>query len=202
VAEIFSEMILGNAVSGKVCEPWLLWDAITTIIEATRPRTMKAVEEPTVAASRLEQFGLLSQPRESTHGEQQSQHGNRRQPGPAASHSISDIFWTIVSLVFLAFTAVRTLIFTIATSSSLPSRSKTWLQAQSPTQSEAVHASSNSLLSDDQRPILSMSVWTIAGRVLDLDIHMPWLSGLFSLSHHIAMFGPGRIGDTDGALDR
>ena len=26
VAEIFSDMILGNGVSGKACKPWLLWE--------------------------------------------------------------------------------------------------------------------------------------------------------------------------------
>jgi hypothetical protein len=202
VAEIFSEMILGNGVSGKACEPWLLWDAITTVIEALQPQTLKVVEEPAVAATRLEQFGLLSQRREPRFGGQQSQRGNLTSPGSAASHSISGIFWSIVSFAFLAFTAVRSIIYTIATASSLPSRSKTWLSTQSPAQSEVVDASEDSLPSDDQRPILSMSVWAMVGRILDLDIRMPWLSGLFSLSHHIAMYGPGRVGDTDGALDR
>ena len=199
VAEIFSEMILGNGVSGKACEPWLLWDAITTVIEALQPRTIKVVEEPTVAATRLEQFGLLSQSKESR---QSSQRGNLTSPGSAASASISGIFWSIVSFAFMASTAVRMLIYTVAASSSWPSRSKTWLSTQSSPQTDVVDASANSLPSDDQRPILSMSVWATAGRLLDLDMRMPWLSGLFALSHHIALYGPGRVGDTDGALDR
>jgi hypothetical protein len=202
VAEIFSEMILGNGVSGKACEPWLLWDAITTIIEALQPRTLKVVEKPTVAATRLEQFGLLSQRRESRSRGQQNQRGNLTSPGSAASHSISGIFWSIVSFMILASTAVRSLIYTFGTASSLPSRSKTLLSTQPPAQPDAVDASADSLPSDDQRPILSMSVWNMAGRILDLDVRTPWLSGLFSLSHHIAMYGPGRVGDTDGALDR
>jgi hypothetical protein len=202
VAEIFSDMILAKGVSGKACEPWLLWDAITTVIEALQPKTLKVVEVPTIAATRLEQFGLLSQSREFRQGQEQSQRGNLSRPGSAASQSISGGFWTIVSFVFLAFTAVRTLIYTVATSSSLPSRSKTWLVTQPPTQTEAVDAPSDSLLSDAQRPILSMSAWAMAGRILDLDIRMPWLSGLFSLSHHIAMCGPGMVADTDGVLDR
>jgi hypothetical protein len=202
VAEIFSEMILGNGVSDRACEPWLLWDAITTVIEAFQPQTLNDVEKPTIAASRLEQFGLLSQPRESRDGEREGQRGNLSYPGSAASQSISGIFWTIVSVAFLAFTAVRTVIYTIMTSSSSPPKSKTWLSTQSPTQTEALNPSSHSLLSDEQRPILSMSVWIMTGRILDLDIRMPWVSGLFSLSHHIAMYGPGRVGGTDGALDR
>ena len=204
VAEIFSDMILGNGVSGKACEPWLLWDAITTVIEALQPRTLKAVEKPTVATTRLEQFGLLSRGKEkdSTSGGQRIQRGNLTSPGSAASKSISGIFWSVVSFAFLASTAVRTFIYTVATSSSLPSRSKTWPSTQSTAQSETMDAPSASLPSDDPRPILSMSVWTMTGRILDLDIRMPWLAGLFSLSHHIALYGPGRVGDTDGAFDR
>ena len=87
-------------------------------------------------------------------------------------------------------------------SSSLPSRSKTWLSTQSTAQPDVVDASLDSLPSEDQRAILSMTVWSMAGRILDLDIRMPWMSGLFALSHHVALFGPGRVGDTDGALDR
>lgn len=202
MAEIFSEMILGNGVSGKACEPWLLWDAITTVIEALQPRTLKAVEKPTVAATRLEQFGLLAKGKESTSEGQQIQRGNLTSPGSAASKSISGMFWSIVSFAFLASAAVRTLIYTVATSSSLPTRSKTWLSTQSTAQPEVVDASSDSLPSDDPRPILSMSVWTMTSRIIDLDVRLPWLSGLFALSHHVAVYGPGRVGDTDGGFDR
>jgi hypothetical protein len=100
----------------------------------------------------------------------------------------------------LAFNAVRTLLHAFATSSSLPMRSKTWLSTQVAETMDALSAVS--LSSDEPRPILSMSVWTMVGRVLDLDIRMPWLSGLLSLAHHVAMYGPGKVGDTDGALDR
>ncbi|KIW06184.1 hypothetical protein, variant [Verruconis gallopava] len=201
VAEIFSDMILGNGVSGKACEPWLLWDAITTVIEALQPKTLKAVEEPTVATSRLEQFGLLSLSKKPTAGHQ-GQDGNRSHLGSAASNSISGMFWAVMSFLFMASTAVRTLVYTVATSSSLPTRSKTWSSSQSPIHSEPVDTSSDSPPSYDQCAILDMSVWTMVARVFDLDIRLPWLFGLFSLSHQMALYGPGRVGDMNGALDR
>ena len=206
VAEIFSEMILGNGLSQKACESWLLWDAITTIIEALQPRTLKDVGKPTVAVSRLEQFGLLS----TSADDEGSQHSNLKHPGSAASVSVSGLFWTVIQYIFLASTAVRVVIYAVATSLLLPSRSKTWLSVQSPTQTarqdvilpKSHSEISSTSLSDDHQPILSMSMWSAVGRVVQLDVRMPWLSGMFALLHHLAIFGPGRIGDTDGALDR
>lgn len=202
MAEIFSEMILGAGVSGKACEPWLLWDAITTIIEALQPSTLKVVEKPTMAATRLEQFGLLQDHKESRSESQQNRRGNLTIQGSAASASISGIFWSLVSFAIMAFTAARMLISAVMMSSSLPSRSKAWLTTQSSAHPEADGGYANPMLSDDQRAIISMSVWSAISRTLDLDTRMPWLAGLLSLSHHLALYGPGKIGDTDGVLDR
>jgi hypothetical protein len=213
VAEIFAEMILGNGLSKKACEPWLLWDAITTVIEAiTQPGTrvrkegVEHAHSPTTATSRLEQFGLLSASKETGND---SHKLNLSSQGSAAFSSASGLFWTVVQYVFLASTALRAFIYTLATSSTLPSRSKTWL---SPTEAERQeHVSSNptarsetssTSLSNDQRPILSMAVWSMVGHLIELEARMPWLSGLLVFLQHGALAGPGRVGDTDGALDR
>lgn len=37
VAEVFSELILGNGIGGKACDGWLLWEALTKIIQTLRP---------------------------------------------------------------------------------------------------------------------------------------------------------------------
>jgi hypothetical protein len=212
VAEIFAEMILGNGLSKKACEPWLLWDAITTVLEVTQPRTrvrqhtVESAHSPTTVNNRLEQFGLLSRSKEMG---DDSHRFNLRSQGLAAFLSASGLFWTVVQYMFLAFTAVRAVIYTLATSSTLPSRSKTWL---SPNEAERQgHLASNPLArsetssaspSDDQRPILSMAVWSMVGHLIEVETRMPWLSGLLALLQHGALAGPGRVGNTDGALDR
>lgn len=216
VAEIFSEMILGNAVSQKVCEPWFLWDSITTVIQALHPRTATPETRndqtklvPATAASRLEQFGLLSA--ESQHDGVDGFNLNRRRSNAAST--ISRLFWMAVQYMFLASRALWIFAHALATSSTLPSRSKTWLavaNSYSPLQAERQEgASSKSLsdipataLADDQRPILDMGIWPMISKIIELDVRMPWLSGLLALVHHGAVYGPGKVADTDGAFDR
>jgi hypothetical protein len=212
VAEIFAEMILGNGLSKKACEPWLLWDAIATVIEATQPRTLarkqdvESAQLANTASSRLEQFGLLSVSKELS---DDSHRFNLSRQGSAALSSASGLFWTVVQYMFLASTALRAVIYALATSSTLPSRSKTWLspsdaerQGQLSSNLTARSETSSTTLSEDQRPILSMAVWSMFGNLIELKVRMPWLSGLLALLQHGALFGPGRVGDTDGALDR
>ena len=128
VAEIFAEMILGNGISGKACEGWLLWEAIGRIAdilqadpvpdEASASDEEAAVEE----LSRLERFGLLP-------SHVQEQDGSRSLPiagrsrHSSATMSVSGLFWVVIQYTFLAYTALRAAILTLATASSLPSRS-------------------------------------------------------------------------------
>lgn len=201
VAEILAEMILGNGLSKKACEPWLLWDAITTVIEAARPRTLNKDagrgDAPSSTTSRLEQFGLVSGSKETV---DDSRRYNLTRQGSAALSSASSPFWTVVQYIFMASMAVRALISALATSSRLPSRSKTWLsRAEAASRSER---SSASLPNGDQRPVLSMAVWTMVGHLMEVRERMPWLYGLLALLQHAALSWPGRAGDTDGALDR
>ena len=126
VAEIMSEMIVGQALSNKACEPWLLWEVITRVLEATNLPTRfgdtvsvgKSEEENRVSKGRLEHFGLLSASKTSEAGP----------PGAstASSRPALGLFWLGVQYLILAFTAARSLIVAVASSSSLPARSQTW----------------------------------------------------------------------------
>lgn len=53
-----------------------------------------------------------------------------------------------------------------------------------------------------KRPILKMKIWSMTGNLVDLSTRMPWLTGLLQLMRHGLIVGPGRVGDTDGILDR
>ncbi|KAF1925552.1 uncharacterized protein M421DRAFT_239172 [Didymella exigua CBS 183.55] len=211
VAEIFAEMILGSGISGKTCEGWLLWEAIGRIADIlqTDPDHDDVHSSDDGASvedlSRLERFGLLpSQAEEQSDSNSAPVADAKRYE--SACMSASGLFWMAIQCAFLAFTALRAFVLTIVTASSLPSRSL----ADGPISMEESHQSLSSemesqastLLLDVKRPIVSMKLWSCAAQFVELDVRMPWLTGFVSMLHCGALFGPGRVGDTDGVLDR
>lgn len=208
MAEIFAEMILGNGISGKACEGWLLWEGITGIAEVLRTLGTKEKtpqsddidrEQP---STRLERYGLLSPLAETAVISK-----TRLATGQYRGKLIPELFWAVVEFAFLAFTALRAVIFNVAISSALPSRSITseHLSSGEPSrQSNTLQAdaSASRRLLGAKRPIVSMNIWSCAAQLAELDVRMPWLLGFISILHHGALTGPCRVGETDGVLDR
>lgn len=211
VAEIFAEMILGNSVSGKACEGWLLWECITKIAEISH--TDGAKEEPQSIGTdpdqplpRLERFGLLAHPK--------SQEYESRKPRVATGWrlhkliivSISTWFWIIIQFTFLAFTAARAVVLSLVNTASLPSRfianEQPHIEAQDQSHSPYMHAKTTDQNSRIKRPILSMRLWSCAAQLADLNLRMPWLLGFISMLHNGALMGLGKVGGTNGVLDR
>lgn len=211
VAEIFAELILGNGISGKACEGWLLWEGITRIAEVLHPdgTKEKGFQSETAvrgeSLTRLERSGLLDS---STHVKPRpsktlvgSQHGHESMPV-----SIPGLFWAFVQYAFLACTAARAVIVNLATTSSLPLRSGIIDQspAKGPGQSHTSHADTPASRRPlgIKRPIVSMKLWSCVAQLAEMDVRMPWLLGFVSMFHRGALVGPGRVGETDGVLDR
>lgn len=191
VGEIVSEMIIGGGVSNKVCEPWLLWEAVEKIAEVLQGDA--APRGSPKATSRLEQFGLLSAG--------PADNAQPRKPWSAGRWAIGDLsslFWTLCQYAFLAFTWLRVVVAALAASPSLPERSAV---VSSPLESsrQSLHSV---LAADEPSAVLSMSAWTCAAQLLELKARMPWLAGVVSLLHWGAVSGPARVGCTNGPLDR
>ncbi|KAF2199263.1 hypothetical protein GQ43DRAFT_376663 [Delitschia confertaspora ATCC 74209] len=207
VAEIFAEMILGNGISNKACEGWLLYEAITRIAEVLQDGTKETEAssndtESGQTLNRLERYGLLAGPSDD---EKPPLLNVRRHEG--LSMAFTGMFWLVIQYAFLAFGAIRAVIICLARSSSLPSRSVTGAGGLPPVeagyQSLPQHPQKPSKRSPGlKRPIVSMKAWSCASRVVELELRMPWLSGLLSMLHWGVVSGPGRVGDTDGVLDR
>ncbi|KAL5375142.1 hypothetical protein DPSP01_011454 [Paraphaeosphaeria sporulosa] len=212
VAEIFAEMILGNGISGKACEGWLLWEGITRIAEVLQHPGAKeedsqshdSLEQP---LSRLERYGLLAPPVAEHDGSSHMPLGNtnnyQNAPIPA-----NGLFWMIIQYMFLAGTALRAAIGMIATSSSLPLRSAIATGGQSAVEAdhqtplaESGNRAETQLLTS-KRPIVSMKLWSCASQLVELDTRMPWLSGFISMIRWGVLAGPGRLANTNGILDR
>jgi hypothetical protein len=210
VAEIFAEMILGNGISGKACEGWLLWEGITRTAEVLQTDVAKEEDSEAQEANleqpltRLERYGLLTPLQEAdTIGPQIAGKHHHHKISPVC---ISDLFWTVIQYAFLAFTAARAVVLNLATLSSLPSRSATSeqssVEALDQSQIPQADASASRRPLGVKRPVVSMTVWSCAAQLAELDVRMPWLLGIISLLHRGALVGPGRVGETDGVLDR
>ncbi|APA10502.1 hypothetical protein sscle_06g052720 [Sclerotinia sclerotiorum 1980 UF-70] len=198
VSQIFSEMILGNGIGGKACEPWLLWEGIMKIAEVIQARLPKSKAQVRVDRSNSEitRPNLLDI---KDGGTKTSDFGK----------SMQKTFWLVLQYLFLAFATIRVITIAIATSSSLPSRILSMRKptglalpnddSKPPMNSEALPWARAQPL---KRPILKMKLWSCVSTLLDMDTRMPWLSATLSLLQWGAITGPGKIGDTDGMIDK
>ncbi|KAF2712875.1 hypothetical protein K504DRAFT_472416 [Pleomassaria siparia CBS 279.74] len=219
VAEIFAEMILGNGISGKACEGWLLWEGITGIAEVLQDGVKEKdaqsgdTSSPEQSLSRLERFGLLSQPANEPKKSTKPQLTSRHQD--SVPMTISTLFWIFIQYTLLVCTAMRTVIMGVATWSSLPPRSVAGASGNNSgsSQSPTIEANHQWRLPQADHPdlrrplaskqaIVSMKLWSCASQLVELNSRMPWLSSLISMLHWKALFGPGKLGGTEGVLDR
>jgi hypothetical protein len=211
VGEIFAEMILGNGISGKACEGWVLWEGITRMAEVLQTDATKKKDslsgdaDSEQSLTRLERYGLLSPHKGSEISPEGPLDAGPRPHITSALYS-SGILWAIIQYAFLAFTAVRAVVMSIATLSSLPSRSATAEHSPAEANSQSQTLQADVLASrrplEAKRPVVSMSLWSCVAQLAELDVRMPWLLGFISMLHRGALLGPGRVGETDGVLDR
>jgi hypothetical protein len=211
VAEIFAEMILGNGISGKACEGWVLWEGITSIAkvletDATKEKASQSGDTgPEQSMTRLERFGLLSSARNEQLGSMSplTSREDRHETWPMF---ISGLCWAAIQYAFLAWTAVRIAVSSLATSSSLPTRSMSrgpsLAEPSNQSHSLATNIAQSRRPLGIKRPVISMSLWSCMAQLAELSMRMPWLSGSISMLHWGLLAGPGKVGDTDGILDR
>jgi hypothetical protein len=200
VGQIFSEMILGGGIGGKASEPWLLWEGITKIAEVVQSQLPKSKAQVRLERSNSDLVDPVSL--DITGGSTKALRFGR---------SLQKTFWLVLQYGFMAFTAVRFLVITVATSSSLPSRtvpmtkitgsaySKDHMEHQDMTNPETI---SKYQMEPLKQPIIKMKLWSCVSSLLDLDVRMPWLSGAVSMLQWGAITGPGEVGNTDGMLDK
>jgi hypothetical protein len=197
VGQIISEMILGNGIGEKACEPWLIWEGITKVAEVIQAKLP----------------GSKAQERVNKSVE------NATRTEPASAGAVKNIssrwspqkaFWMIIQYGFFAFTTVRFIIVTIGTSSSLPSRlplnkkmsgTGPLVEGVQPPPSN-ITRSSGDQSGPIKNPMLTMKIWACASNLLDLDIRMPWLTATLSMLQWFAVQGPGELGYTDGMIDK
>lgn len=120
-------------------------------------------------------------------------------------------FWLILQYAFTAFTSLRFIIIALATSSSLPPRKSPFNALKRPSIDSSQFSGSPKLTSSSpsqpgqhyvQQPIITMKIWSCVSNLLDLDLRMPWVGATISALQWAALQGPGRVGVTDGPIDK
>lgn len=188
-----AEVVLGNGVGGKACAGWLLWEGITTIATSLQtrreePRTTGDASEP----NRLEMFGLLSTPAESTStGSRFVDDTSRRSSAPSEA-----LFWRVLQLCYLMYLALRFVVREFVTSLT-SSRA-----ARSPARNQPATTTTAPTLPTATRPILGSTIFSLTAALLDLGDRMPWLCGCLSLGQQLLMRRPLSLGARDGTIDR
>lgn len=197
VGQIFSEMILGNGVGGKASEPWLLWEGIMKIAEVVEAQLPDSKANHRVSKS---SDSIDPPPPNVTEL-------NPKKRG-FVGFPVQKIFWLVLQYAFVGFTALRVLISTLATASSLPSRitaTKSTVSIAPKDLSEPKLVSqpmASNIGVPNKRPIIKMKIWSTISHLLDLDFRMPWLSAMISMLQWSSVAGPGGLGNTDKMFDK
>ena len=181
VGQIFSELIIGNIIAKKVSQPWLLYESICIASRVLGEKKTRATQR------------IVSTPRKR---EQENVTGQTK-----VKWSAQAIFLSIVHLAVLFFSSIRTLIATLAASSSLPPRSKA-AAVPSTNKPKGQQQTDESDSHGSKVPVLAFKIWQCLGNIIELDLRMPWLSGFLSLVQYQAIYGPGKLARLNGSLDR
>lgn len=193
VSDIFADLIVGNFLSGRLCDGTFLYDSVRKAAETvqTKAGTQQwAFDHPESTnmepKNRLARFGLVSE--RDTMGKNVMDDAQR---------TLSYWFWTIAQYVYLTVHFVRMLVKVFSTDLS----NDTTLEPTTPVMK--LSSPETSFSATKRRPaIIELTIWPTLGNMLDMYSHMPWLAGCIALAQHFLLYGPGKVGGTDSRLDR
>lgn len=190
VGDIIADLIIGQALAGKVCSGWFLHDAISKVAVAltdkVRPKAA-GTEIRDDAKNRLERFGLLT-------------HDLNLQAGHSPSHDQSEMatwFWRLMQYGYLVYLFLR-----YAWKEFQFARSK-------PKRQHHVRAAPSSSLAPNKsqedsppRPVLAYGLYSMISTLLQTADRMPWATGMLSFWQQLLLRGVGRVGGSNSILDR
>lgn len=205
VSDIISDLILGQALAQKVCEPWFLHGTVSKIVElvTSRPRLAvdgKKILQPDGRQSRLEKFGLLSSHTPAGKNNSPTQHQS----------SLSAWFWRLLQYAFIAYQSARFILFGLVHAHHLPRRSRHQQHdapgsTDSPSLPQSPVSSTKHRSDPDARSpraVINYRLFSCMSTLLDLTIRMPWLASSLGFCQHILGTGPGRYGAANSTLDK
>jgi hypothetical protein len=197
VSEIFAELIFHNGICGKACEPWLIWDGVAKLLRSKENSDSGSLDDRSQEGTKTDRD---AGPPEAHSTRDASQRTTLR----GRFEAISQLFWLILQCVVAFWLFLRASIVALMQASTLPRRT-----VRDDHRPEGVKmpyekslGGSKDSIDRQKRPIVGMSVWVCAERILSFDRRMPWLSGMLSLTQWLLLHGPGRLCRTNSRLDR
>jgi hypothetical protein len=192
VVDVIADLILGNQVSGRICEGWFIWETISKLAAQVGRRQSQddTKSDSSSQKNRLENFGLLS-----TEDELPDQ--------PLAPFSATAWIWNLLQGIYLGYVALRFIamgLFRVASSPG-PSSHRVGVLPPSPIYQKGDELESSDGVSS-RGAVLDYRVFSMVSQILGIPWRMPWLSGFLALFQHLILAGPGRVGATDGIIDR
>lgn len=183
VGDILADLIMGNEVSGKMCEGRFLWETVSKVLEAAGHKESREAGKET--GDRLKRFGLLSKEEPQDHA-------------PKFRARVSAWFWGFLHGVYLAYVALSFIATGLGVTSK-PSASRSTPACPISHGNEAPRLPGGAT---GKRPVLNYRVYGMISQLMDVPQRMPWLTGMLALMQYMILAGPGRLGDTDRNLDR
>lgn len=200
VGDILADLILGKEVAGRICEGLFVWEIITKLATTAAKRGGKSAARKTSndgATGQLERFGLLSG---------QDENGNSQ---PASQSRFTVWIWNVLHSLYLCYLALRfiaTGLFRVASNPGQGSSHGVGVSFPAVThglqRKQNVESPLSSSNDAGKRPVLDYRLCSMVSQLLGMSRRMPWLSGVLALFQHLILAGPGKLGDTDGVLDR
>jgi len=196
VGDIIADLVVGQALAGKICEGWFLHDTITKlsaiVSEKVQPKT-SGDELHDDEKNRLEKFGLLA-----------SQSKPQQHYSPSNDQSkISAWFWRIMQYGYLMYLFLRYVLRELQLVHHKPKRQQiARISTSSPTMSVNVESRTPSADHQQPRPVLTYGVYAMISTLLKLADRMPWLASMLAFLQHVLLAGVGQVGQLNSILDR
>lgn len=178
VGDILADLLLGEIISEKVVEGWFIWERVAKLLADLNPAT-KNEDMELSQKNQLEKFGLLA-----GNGGSSSSKKNES--------SMSVLVWGLLQYCYLIYLTIRfvvTGLFRVASDPTIPVKSP----------KDGTPESNGDIV---RLPVSRYRLFGMIAQLVDVSRRMPWLGGSLALIQHFLLAGPGRLGESDGILDR
>ena len=176
VADVLGDMILGTAVGGRACAPWMLWEGLARAAEGA-------------GAARRGGRGARRRARSSRRERREADEGAtdapaQREPPPMTSR-VRQLWSLVLRYVLVVGAALRFVI-------------EGFMAAAATTPSQDGPPG----LARSTKPVLSYAIFGLVSQLLELPGRMPWTVGALELGQHHLVSGALRVGARGGSLDK